>query len=202
MLDLRESMLPIYATPIVNTLWQDVELLNQSLYKAAIKLEQQETGLVKSNIGGWHSDLNFLNENIPAIQEFKQRLSQYIQEFNQQISNSGEHAKPMRLEAWANISRKGHYNSIHNHPNAYWSGVYYITGNPTVDEHPFSGKLELIDPRPAASVAYDEDNSLYGRFLLNPLPGQIILFPAWLQHQVHPYFGEEPRISIAFNALI
>ena len=28
----------------------------------------------------------------------------------------------------------------------------------------------------------------------------IVMFPSWLLHHVHPYQGERPRISIAFNA--
>jgi hypothetical protein len=27
----------------------------------------------------------------------------------------------------------------------------------------------------------------------------MLMFPSWLQHCVHPYFGDAPRISIAFN---
>ena len=79
-------------------------------------------------------------------------------------------------------------------------GVYFVTGNPPVDGHPFSGKLELVDPRPGASLSYSERTRLYGRFLVNPQPGQLVVFPGWLQHQVHPYFGPAERISIAFNA--
>jgi hypothetical protein len=30
----------------------------------------------------------------------------------------------------------------------------------------------------------------------------MIVFPGWLQHFVHPYFGSGERISIAFNVSV
>lgn len=35
--------------------------------------------------------------------------------------------------------------------------------------------------------------------LFTPRPGLLMLFPAWLSHQVRPYLGRSQRISIAFN---
>jgi hypothetical protein len=32
-----------------------------------------------------------------------------------------------------------------------------------------------------------------------PRPGLMVLFPAWVLHQVRPYKGNAERISIAFN---
>ena len=118
--------------------------------------------------------------------------------------------RDLRLEGWANVLRHGQYNSVHCHPNAQWSLVYYVTGNDAPQDRPFSGRLELLDPRPGASLTYEDDSALYGRLLFNPRPGQVIAFPAWLQHQVHPHFGDGPaylcggepsalrRLSVAF----
>ncbi|NJN46627.1 MAG: hypothetical protein HC808_09270 [Candidatus Competibacteraceae bacterium] len=30
----------------------------------------------------------------------------------------------------------------------------------------------------------------------------MVVFPGWLQHQVHPYFGPGERITIAFNVIM
>jgi len=27
----------------------------------------------------------------------------------------------------------------------------------------------------------------------------MLIWPSWVKHMVHPYVGDEPRISIAFN---
>jgi hypothetical protein len=35
--------------------------------------------------------------------------------------------------------------------------------------------------------------------VLRPKSGRLVMFPAWLLHQVRPYTGTVERISIAFN---
>jgi len=34
---------------------------------------------------------------------------------------------------------------------------------------------------------------------IRPRSGRLVMFPAWLLHQVRPYVGKAERISIAFN---
>jgi Putative 2OG-Fe(II) oxygenase len=38
--------------------------------------------------------------------------------------------------------------------------------------------------------------------LIEPQPGMLLAFPAWLEHFVHPFFGEGERISVAINVMI
>ncbi|MBT5648726.1 MAG: hypothetical protein HOJ41_12770, partial [Rhodospirillaceae bacterium] len=35
--------------------------------------------------------------------------------------------------------------------------------------------------------------------LIDPEPGKMILFPSWMEHAVHPFYGTGQRISIAAN---
>ena len=136
-----------------------------------------------------------------VISTLKNKISAYTEGLIRSTLQKENRANPIDLsfDSWANVLREGEYNTLHTHPNAVWSGVYYVNGNEKLDDKPFSGKLELIDPRPGASTHYNEHSTLYGRCLLSPIAGQVVIFPSWLQHQVHPYFGKTPRISIAFN---
>ena len=34
---------------------------------------------------------------------------------------------------------------------------------------------------------------------LNPIPGRIVIFPAWLWHSVEPNESNDIRISVSFN---
>ena len=45
------------------------------------------------------------------------------------------------------------------------------------------------------------DTLLQSRYLITPIPGLMVLFPSWLNHLVHPFFGAGERISIAFNII-
>ena len=197
------KLLSLFSTPILNTLWEDAEGLNHELEQHIRSLAEGSEGLNRSNVGGWHSPLDFLESDRGCVATLQNRLGDTVRSVMQQVATEpGE--QHFRLEAWANVLPTGGYHSLHCHPNAAWSGVYYVTGNPmpAEGEHPFSGKLELIDPRPGASLSYSEGTRLYGRFLVNPQAGQLVLFPGWLQHQVHPYLGPGERITIAFNALV
>jgi uncharacterized protein (TIGR02466 family) len=37
---------------------------------------------------------------------------------------------------------------------------------------------------------------------VRPQSGRMVIFPAWLMHQVRPYRGTGERISIAFNLTV
>jgi len=37
---------------------------------------------------------------------------------------------------------------------------------------------------------------------VQPKAGRMVIFPAWLLHQVRPYRGNAERISIAFNLTV
>lgn len=196
--------IPIFDTPISNYLWPDVGRLNTELADVIRRHEQSDPGIVRSNVGGWHSATDLFDWDFVCITELRKRLRAYISDLfaNVMIQDSPSADREFHFEAWANILRYGQYHSVHSHPNAFWSGVYYVTGNPDAGPaHPFSGKLELLDPRPGASLQYSEGSSLYGRFLVNPSSGQMVIFPGWLQHQVHPLFGDGERITIAFNVI-
>ncbi|MBU6172972.1 MAG: hypothetical protein KGQ60_04175, partial [Planctomycetes bacterium] len=104
-----------------------------------------------------------------------------------------------QVVAWANVSQRGHYHRMHNHPGSAWSGCYYVHG--TSNPNSLAGTLELYDPRPFTEMV-DVPGKPYGqRIVIRPEPGLLILFPGWLYHFVHPVDSDEPRISIAFNSI-
>lgn len=196
--EFQKHMLPIFVTPVANYLLPDHQELNQQLQSAILQMAELDSGVSRSNVGGWHSSLDFLERDLECVKIFSEKINSLVKLLLLQFY-AADALPAYRLEGWANVLRYGEYNSVHAHPNSAWSAVYYVTANEKIAKHPFSGKLELLDPRVAANLTYTDQSGLYGRFLLSPVAGQIILFPSWLQHQVHAYFGKEARISIAVN---
>jgi hypothetical protein len=47
-----------------------------------------------------------------------------------------------------------------------------------------------------------ERNVFEGRYLVEPMPGLMVMFPSWLKHMVHPFHGSGERISISFNITV
>ncbi|MEM1232243.1 MAG: TIGR02466 family protein, partial [Pseudomonadota bacterium] len=195
------GLVAAFATPVLSALWQDLLPWNDALATHIQQLAAEDAGVTRSNVGGWHSGLNFFADPAPAVQALSERICAQITALRQATAGAtGPGSAPPALTGWANRIEYGDYHSIHCHPDAQWSGVYYVTGNDSAGpEHPFSGKLELLDPRQGGATTQDDRTNLYGRFLIDPQPGQVVIFPGWLQHQVHPYFGQGARLTVAFN---
>jgi uncharacterized protein (TIGR02466 family) len=188
----------IFATPLIIQDYPQSETLHTDLIAtiAALRARVPTTG--KSNVGGWHSAPDFIREEVPALAVLRERIRLMLIDVTRQFMQEGNYA--FQLDGWANLLGPGDYNGPHNHPNATWSGVYYITGIPV--SAGLAGKIEFFDPRPAAGMLYAADNMLQRRCLFTPRPGCMLLFPSWLQHMVHPYAGEGERQSIAFNVTV
>lgn len=113
---------------------------------------------------------------------------------------------------WFQISNQGSHHDIHTHGNCSWSGVYCV-------------QVDAPDPREAHG-AFGTANGItrfygphfnqlggahmdFGNAYLQsahldvaPVPGQLVVFPAWLPHQALPYQGEADRIIVSFNASV
>jgi len=112
------------------------------------------------------------------------------------------------LHAWANVNRFGDYHDYHNHPHAYLSGTYYVripterealeTRN---DVRP--GRLTLYDARASANMsAIKGDPYIEPEYTVEPHAGLILLWPAFVNHFVHPNLSKQPRLSVSFNVML
>ena len=172
--------------------------LNQRLAEIITHAEAQAPSTRRSNIGGWRSNQELLEWREPEIAMLYGHIRTAATEMLQATMGSEGFSGSMVFHGWANVLRRGNYNTIHNHPESVWSGVYYIdTG--TVAEDSLSGLLEFCDPRPFVEMV-PSAGFPFGRPLrIQPEPGLMVLFPSWLYHHVHPYVGDAARVSIAFN---
>ena len=114
------------------------------------------------------------------------------------------------MQDWANINRFGDYHDLHNHPHAYLSGTYYVSvpAQPGRRELPgradrTPGAISFYDPRPQANMtAIKGDPQIEAVHLVQPTPGTMLLWPAFLLHLVHPNLSQDQRISISFNVVL
>jgi len=105
----------------------------------------------------------------------------------------------LRLYGWANVTRPGGYNRVHNHAASMWSGVYYVDPGSPDASFPDSGVLEFVDPRLGSSMVTTPGRPFGGNLRVVPEEGLMVLFPSWLMHFVNPFEGTGERISISFN---
>ncbi len=109
-------------------------------------------------------------------------------------------------ESWFHITRSGGYFALHNHPMASWSGVYCVADgepDPRVNDN---GLLTFVNPQQTATMYIDmaiarmSTPYAFAPLQLRLVPGQLVLFPSWVLHEVRPFFGRSERITVAFNA--
>ena len=97
---------------------------------------------------------------------------------------------------WFNIARKNSYQEYHNHPDASFSAVYYVSLPPGSGEIVFrSGEDNMLSLR--GMVEYNRINSTYWGF--QPMERSLMIFKSSLQHMVKMGINKKPRISLALN---
>ena len=173
---------------------KDVRLNNQELAQHIIKWSQQDEGLNKTNVKGWHSQTDMHTK--PEYKALADELFIFMKDIWKEEWLDKE---PVLGNMWANINYQGGYNRPHVHPNALFSGAYYIKPPPNC------GQLICTDPRPGiqtvmpSRVKGTPPKHLWRECHLEVKEGRIIIFPAWLWHSVPPSESNDIRISVSFN---
>jgi len=203
LLDLSDKIAMMFPTPIIGLQWNDTEGLNKELEKVILKKRKEDKSLQLSNAGGWQSTEDLLNWGEPCTEALKGMCNQMLMSV---VHTMHDPEKPFenprfRLDCWANVNGHGDYNIIHSHPNSLWSCVYYVSRGKPDPKVDYGGKLEILDPRAAASYIQIPGDDQNKRCIIDNIPGFMLMFPSWVKHMVHPHFGEGERVSIALNAL-
>lgn len=201
----REAYFPTY---IYFKDLPDREALNSQLLEAIAQLRTENVeGMHRSNVkqaGAWHSD-----DDLNRRPEFERLVAEVSLSAQQVFDDLGYDPawEPRVDNMWANVSPRHAFNRMHIHPGVIWSGVYYV------QTPPGSGRIYFSDPRVQAQMLRPRisddgrkraDN--WSEVYYEPIAGRMILFPAWLLHEVEPNLSQEAgdaghRISISFNLL-
>lgn len=113
---------------------------------------------------------------------------------------------------WFQIANGGTHHDIHTHGNCSWSGVYCIQVDDAAAraQHPsfalHNGVTRFYGPhfnrQGGAHMDFGNAYLQNAHLDMEPIPGQLVIFPSWLAHQAMPYAGQDDRIIISFNASI
>ena len=201
--DIARSITTIFGTPFMSYDWLDSDDINAELAELILAREAaDESGRgIRSNAGGWQSPGNMITWPEECVQLLKERVEEMVLALLGTLirKDGGKRTFQLMVDSWANVCRNGNYNVVHTHPNAMWSLVYYVQRGEPDESIPYSGMLELIDPRESANYIQVQNTVLDARTFIDAVPGRMVLFPSWVRHMVHPFIGEGVRISIASN---
>ena len=104
-------------------------------------------------------------------------------------------------DCWANAFRDGEYGLPHAHKRSTASIVYALDNGDEEEaqREPMNGALIFSDPR-LKSCCPGKPYYVSNAFRPTGVdPAVMVIFPSHLTHQVTPYHGKRPRISIAWN---
>jgi uncharacterized protein (TIGR02466 family) len=136
----------------------------------------------------------------PELSRLHALLAPHLQNFGKLLF--GEPLTWHIKEMWLNVMETGGHQAMHNHANCFACGILYLT-----DSHPsawtlFTRRLGGRDFIFANTNARAETNGFNAEKWRSPQPepGDLLLFPSYLLHEVPPNEGPR-RITLAFNAV-
>lgn len=208
------EIVPFFAVPFGFAKLDNSASLNQEL-RASFLARNAEgekhanpRPLTQRNPQVFESNFNLFRSNERCIQQLKEfcwwHLLQLVCELNR-YDEAMRNRLLIYSDAWFHVTRRGGFFALHNHPNASWSGVYCVDPGQHDPDKRDSGLLSFVSPAVASAMHMDAANaSLSGAYAPNVRhlrlePGQLVLFPSWVLHDVKPFEGAGERITVSFN---
>jgi hypothetical protein len=180
-------------------------------------------GALRAMAGGaerpfFASDDDLLHRvKLPEWQDFVRFLVESLRDTVSQANAAawGPGARDLRVAIeglWFQFSRGGAMHDVHTHGNCSWSGVYCVQVDPPAVRiaHPVHGALHGVTrfygpPFARLGGAHVDLGNAYlqpPHVDIDPVPGQLVVFPSWLAHQAMPYEGQAERVIVSFNASV
>lgn len=183
---------------------RDATALNEALRKTVLALEQRHRGTELdathmrecTTQGGYQTSGrdNFLDLQDAHVRSLRDTVVKpAVDAYLADALGANPFGVDYRLYSWANVLRTGDWQAPHMHPTEFnvASGVYYVHApeRPEPD-----GWLEFINPHPISTMHGSTSSRRHA-----PRSGQLLLFPPWYMHFVHPLRGDGQRVIVAFD---
>lgn len=196
-----ESHFPIH---VLVREYPEAGALNAALFECIARHRQRDAGSERdaahmrqcTTMGGFQTSgaSNFLDSEHDAVRSLRDDLVQpAVARYLSQALGAHPALVDYRLYSWANLLRAGDWQAPHMHPTEFnvASGVYYVR----VPEAPEpQGWLEFINPHPISTLHGGSSSRRHA-----PREGQLLIFPPYYMHFVHPFQGAGERAIVSFD---
>ena len=190
------NLMPIYSVPLWTSEYPEFDEHKEIFLNAIRTYKDQNPSVQKSNIAGYHSP-----ETLQGVEELRPLFEYLCQLGFKAVGDLDFVDCDIALtSAWLNVNdTRQCMNSEHVHGDVF-SGVFYLKAPEE------SGKLVLQNPAINrmwnGCALTSHKNQFTGESIrIEPVEGNIILFPSYLPHSVETNNHDEERISISFNLI-
>ena len=163
-----------------------------NLLKQALDAKNNQQSKFNSNPGCWRSSFDYQNIDW-LVDELKFSLSNLV-EFYMKEDLSYKHrfiSTINKIDHWTNINEPNSFNRLHVHRSFDYSACYYIQADGTGD---------LTFHNPANLMSECGPNTPFtSRMSYQPKDGDLLVWPAWMPHEVEVNNSDKQRVNIAFN---
>lgn len=198
LLEITMELMPIYSVPLWTSDYPDFEEHKEIFLKVVKTYKEQNSTkeTPRSNIFGYQSP-----DTLHGVPELRP-LFEYICQigFKAVADLDFIDCDIAMTSAWLNVNdTRQCMNSEHVHGEVF-SGVFYLQAPEE------SGKLVLQNPAInrmwKGCALTSQKNQFTGESIrIEPIEGNILLFPSYLPHSVETNNHDEERISISFNLI-
>jgi len=206
------EIIPAFAVPVCHTTLASCDRLNRELEELFLARETQAyrnpAPSHNPQAEMFESRIDLFTWPEPCIQELRKFMLESVFRVAMAVSQTAPEVFSrlhLHNHTWFHITRNSGYFVSHNHALASWSAVYCLKDGLDPARTSRGGLLRLFDTRSGADAYLDPANQrlrqpfVVGSLDLQLQPGQLIVFPSYLFHEVTPYYGPDVRITVASN---
>lgn len=196
-----------FPTRVMQRRHENVADLNNDLFALIDDLRRRFAGSPDNAVnsgqistqGGYQTSkaMNFLQRTEPAVVRFRDEvLLPAVKGYFDEIFGEAAAGIKYWMMGWSNVLTEGDWQGPHMHPTPYnlASGVYYVKLPPGKPEP--QGCIEFINPHPISAHHGDTTTRR-----IVPHEGEMLLFPPYYMHYVHPFRGSGERAIISFDVI-
>lgn len=195
---LTQDIMVAFSVPVLTADMTDSGPVNRAL-AGEIAARRAETGREAPARGGWRSARDFWDwpgEAVATLRALVHRAVLMIAGLSAEEPDPAKVDVTYRTVAWAAVNGPGDYDGRQSHPRFDWALVYFVAAGTPAAGRPLAGRLELFDPRRLADLSPLPGFGFGRSMLVEPAPGKLVLFPAWMEHCFHPWSGDGESVSV------
>jgi len=183
--------------------WPDLDAYLTSLSAALAKMHPfQAHPLGQSARSGSQTMQSLVRSTDPAIVAFFNTIDGPIRRY---LAGLGSGTDPLRSRnfnayeikgCWSVWLRPGGFHVDHVHPQGWISSACYVAvPQAAEDSERKEGWIRFGQP------PIQPPGGLPAEHFVQPKPGRLVLFPAWMWHGTVPFTSDERRLTVAFDVL-